>query len=156
MTDRQTSAILIGVAVVWFTLWYRGRSEGERANLLGVGEPGTSPTLGEKAAPGGVQRSAGSTGKILDDLLAFAKANNLKVNPESLNPRPGAHVKGSLHYQGRAVDVSARGLTDTIVANIKEFAAQVGIHVLDERSKQPWKEWSGPHLHLSVPIGGKY
>ena len=152
MTDRQTSAILIGVAVVWFLLWYRKRSEEERAHLFGVGEPGTSPTQGEKAAPAGVQRQAGSTGKILDDLLAFAKAHDLRVTSTT----GGTHVKGSLHYQGRAIDVSGRGMTDAIVANIKEFAAAVGIHILDERQKQPWKEWSGPHLHLSVPIGGKY
>lgn len=156
MTDRQTSAILIGVAVVWFLLWYRKRSEGERATLFGVGEPGTAPTLGEKAAPAGVKRSAGSTGHIMDDLLAFAKAHDLRVNPESLHPRPGAHVPGSLHYQGRAIDVGARGMTDKIVNDLKEFAAAVGIHVKDERKKQPWSQWSGPHLHLSVPIGGKY
>jgi len=152
LTDRQTSAILIGVAVVWFLLWYRKRSEGERATLFGIGEPGTSPAQGAKTAPGGVRRSAGSTGRILDDLLAFAKAHDLRVTSTT----GGAHVPGSLHYQGRAVDIGAKGMTDAIVENIKEFARQVGIHVLDERQRQPWKEWSGPHLHLSVPIGGKY
>lgn len=147
MTDRQTSAILIGVAVVWFILWYRKRSEGERATLFGAGEAGTTPTQGAKAAPEGVQRQAGSTGKVLDDLLAFAKAHDLNVTSTT----GGSHVPGSLHYQGRAIDVSARGLTDQIVQNIKDFAAAVGIHVLDERQRMPWKQWSGPHLHLSVP-----
>jgi hypothetical protein len=152
LTDRQTSAIIIGVAVVWFLLWYRKRSEGERANLFGMGEPGTTPTQGEKAASGGVQRQAGSTGKILDDLLAFAHAHNLNVTSTT----GGRHVAGSLHFQGRAIDVGGRSLTDKMVDDIKTFAAAVGIHVLDERKKMPWKEWSGPHLHLSVPIGGKY
>ena len=147
MTDRQTAAILIGVAIVWFLLWYRKRSEGERAALFGVGEPGTAPTQGEKAAPRGTQRTAGSTGNVLDDLLAFAKAHDLRVT----STRGGRHVEGSLHYQGRAIDVGGKGLTDTIVQNIKDFAAAVGIHVLDERKRMPWKEWSGPHLHLSVP-----
>jgi len=156
LTDRQTSAILIGVAVVWFLLWYRKRSETERATLFGVGEPGTPPTQGVKAAPAGVQRSAGSTGKIFDDLVAFANAHNLRINPESFHPKPGAHVKGSLHYKGRAIDVGGRGMTDQMVENIRKFADAVGIHVLDERKRMPWKEWSGPHLHLSVPLGGKY
>lgn len=152
MTDRQTAAILIGVAVVWFLLWYRKRNEEERSHLFGVGEPGTSATQGEKAAPGGVQRAAGSTGRILDDLLSFAKAHDLRVTSTT----GGRHVPGSLHYLGRAVDVGGRGLTDKMVDDIRQFAAAVGIHVLDERKKMPWKEWSGPHLHLSVPLGGKY
>lgn len=152
MTDRQTSAILIGVAVVWFLLWYWKRSEEERARLFGVGEPGTSPTQGAKAAPGGVQRSAGSTGKPLDDLLSFARSHGLNVTSTT----GGVHVKGSLHSQRRAIDVGAKGMADSIVEDIKKFAKAAGIHVLDERLKQPWKEWSGPHLHLSVPQGGKH
>jgi len=148
LTDRQTSAILIGVAVVWFLLWYRKRSEEERSSLFGAGEPGTTASQGAKA----VGRAAGSTGKPLDDLLAFAHAHGLNVTSTT----GGVHVKGSLHYLGRAVDVSGRGVTDKMVEDLKNFAKQVGIHVLDERKRMPWKEWSGPHLHLSVPTGGKY
>lgn len=155
MTDRQTSAILIGVAVVWFLLWYRKRSEGERANLFGIGEPGTSPTQGEKAAPAGVQRAAGSTGKALEDLKAFAAAHGLKItsHPEQEMRTKKGHHDNSLHYMGRAIDVGVKGLTDQIIQNIKDFAKAVGIHTIDERvNPHPGdRTWTGPHLHLSIP-----
>ena|SRR5689334_19030559 len=75
LTDRQTSAILIGVAVVWFILWYRKRNETERATLFGVGDPGTAPTLGEKAAnrPSGVNPAE----PVIDNLKGFARLYGL-------------------------------------------------------------------------------
>lgn len=151
MTDRQTSAILIGVAVVWFLLWYRKRSEEERSTLFGVGEPGTTASQGAKA----VGRAAGSTGKPLGDLLAFAGAHGLRVtSPVWTGTKwdQGKHNENSPHYENRAIDVSARGLTDRMISDMKKFAEMVGIKVVDERSRpKNQKVWTGPHFHLQVP-----
>lgn len=77
MTDRQTAAILIGISVVWFTLWYRGRSEGERAALTGVGEPGTLPTLGEKAANRPIGVAPSPVDIVTKGIKDFARLNGL-------------------------------------------------------------------------------
>ena len=140
MNDRQSAAILIGAAVVWFLIWYRQRDEEERSHLFGVGEPGTTATKGEAAL--------NPTGTPLDRLLAFAKAHGLTVTSTT----GGRHNAGSLHYMGRAIDVRSRTLTEQMVEDIKRFAAAAGIRVLDERKRPPGQlVWGGPHLHLEVP-----
>lgn len=140
MNDKQSAAILVGAGAIWFLLWYRLRNEEERANLFGVGEPGTSVEKGERAA--------NPTGTPLDRLLGFARAHNLAVTSTT----GGSHNKGSLHYLGRAVDVRSRGLTEGMIADIKRFASAAGIRVLDERTRpQGQAVWGGPHLHLEFP-----
>ncbi|WP_338871977.1 peptidoglycan-binding domain-containing protein [Myxococcus stipitatus] len=62
----------------------------------------------------------------------------------------GRHNVGSLHYQGRAIDVRTRGVP---AARIDAFIADArarGYNVRDERTRPRGQaEWSGPHLHIS-------
>jgi len=156
VTDRQTAAILIGISVVAFLLWYRKRSEGERATLFGIGEPGTSPTIGAKGEAAQTRAADTGTKSRISELLQFARLHNLRVTAGA-GERSG-HNRGSLHYLGRAIDVGARNMTDAMVENIRRLAAAVGINVIDERSRpQGQKVWTGPHLHLSFPteVGGR-
>lgn len=127
-----------------FILWYRRRNEAERQAL--VNGPGAQQDAQEAASAAGPVLGASP----LDKLLAFAAGNGLSVTSTT----GGSHNPGSLHYQGRAIDVSVRGLVDSQIEQLKALAGLQGIHVLDERSQLPGeKVWSGPHLHFDIPAG---
>ena len=90
---------------------------------------------------------AGALGTPLAQLRAFALRWGLTITSET----EGRHNPGSLHYQGRAIDVSARGLTDEAVRAIDRSAAAEGIRLRDERRRPPGQAvWGGPHLHLEL------
>ena len=152
MNDRQSAGLLLAIAGVAFILWYRRRSEGERSALFGSvahadAQQGASGSSGGYPAVS----SKNPSETPLEKLLAFAKAHDLHVTSTT----GGGHNPGSLHYAGRAIDVSVRGMTDEAIARIKEFAAAAGLYVLDERRRLPGEAvWGGPHLHISDPIPG--
>lgn len=84
----------------------------------------------------------------LDRLLSFARARGLRVTSTT----GGRHVPGSMHYRGRAIDVSVRGLSEGAIEGVMAAARAAGFRVLDERTRHKWSPaWSGPHLHIELP-----
>jgi hypothetical protein len=87
-------------------------------------------------------------GTPLETLIGFARHHRLRITDTC---GCGGHNPGSLHYQGRAIDVSVQGVTDAEVQAIITSAGGWGIHVIDERHRLPGEQvWTGPHLHLEV------
>ena len=95
-------------------------------------------------------------------LLTFARHHELRVTSgEHIDadgtehyPHSG-HVPGSLHYVGRAIDVSVDGLLETSVEHLITQATILGINVLDERrDPHDGEPWTGPHFHLSLSPPG--
>lgn len=87
-----------------------------------------------------------------------SKLAAMGLNPSSVNS--GRHNEGSLHYQGRAVDL---GLNTTFGGDIKKMNAFKdwfiehgnshfpGVRLKDETNHpQGQKVWSGSHLHLEI------
>jgi hypothetical protein len=78
-------------------------------------------------------------------LCRFAHKQGLKITATRAT---SGHNPGSLHYVGRAIDVSVRGLTPVQIYKVINLAHLSGFRVLDER-KRPWhRVWTGPHLHI--------
>ena len=97
----------------------------------------------------------------LEYLLTFARHHELHVTsgehilPDGTEVYPhGGHNGNSLHYRGRAIDVSVHGLTDAIVRHLCQQAVALGINVYDERTPPAHGVWTGPHLHLSISPPG--
>lgn len=97
----------------------------------------------------------------LHQLLRFAADHRLHVTsgeylrPDGTAYHPQAgHNPHSLHYVGRAIDVSTHGLDDLEVAVICSAAVAAGINVYDERRPPACGVWTGPHLHLSISPSG--
>lgn len=64
----------------------------------------------------------------------------------------GRHNKGSLHYQGKAVDLSCKFKTDLDVLLLTDTLEELGYRVRDERVHPIGQAiWHGAHLHISVP-----
>lgn len=140
---RSASLVLIAgsVGVAWF--WYhltRGKLAPAAADT-GPKDPTGGPALGS----GPPVLSAITP---LARLEAFALSRQLSITSET----GGHHNPGSLHYQGRAIDVSSRGFTQQMVDALRQAAAAVGIRLRDERTRPAGQAvWSGPHLHLEIP-----
>lgn len=123
---------------------------------LGGHIPGDMPGGG---APGGAPATAGTGGApplppvagigpenpALASAAGFAGGQGYHVTSTT----GGEHNPGSLHYQGRALDVSVRGKDP---GEVKRFMAQAqaqGYVVRDERARPKGQAvWGGPHLHL--------
>ncbi len=87
----------------------------------------------------------------LQKLLALAAKHGFAVTSTT----SGHHAPGSLHYLGRAIDVSVRGKSDREVELLLEDAKAQGFCWLDERHEpSDGSPWSGPHVHLSDPPKG--
>lgn len=155
MNDKQSAAIILGMFTVAFILWYRKQGEEKRTALFGgggTGVSGASPSAAQAKdiARGGIPRLPNASGynPDLDLLRAFAQRHKLFITSET----EGRHNPGSLHYQGRAVDVRSRGMTDAVVESLRKAAASFGILLRDERRRPAGqKVWGGPHVHLEVP-----
>jgi len=87
----------------------------------------------------------------LQKLEALAAKHHFRVTSTT----GGHHAPGSLHYLGRAIDVSVRGKSDREIEVLLEDAKAQGFRWLDERHP-PWdgRPWSGSHIHLSDPPEG--
>lgn len=91
-------------------------------------------------------------------LLRFAAQHSLRVTSgEHLTADGTAHYPHdghnthSLHYVGRAIDVSVHGLSDAEVEHVITLSMQAGLCVYDEREPPAHGVWTGSHLHLSIP-----
>lgn len=159
MTDRMgASLILTAAGLALGVFWYRLTRQQRDALIQGLtgkrptGGNTPPPTKGTSRgpfigppAPGADRRAEGSP---LDRLLGFAAEMGLRVTSTT----GGTHNPGSLHYEGRAIDVSARGLTDRAIDGLRDAAAAIGIRLRDERRRPPGQGvWGGPHIHLEVP-----
>lgn len=83
----------------------------------------------------------------LDRLREFVKEWDFLVTSTT----GGRHNRGSLHYAGRAADVSVHGKSDQEIRAFMEAARSAGFGVRDERTRPVGqKVWGGPHLHLEA------
>ncbi len=84
--------------------------------------------------------------KYLVKLASFAGAHDFKI---TAGGGLSGHNTGSLHYLGRAIDVSVRDKTEAEIHAFKLRAGECGFRVLDERVRMPGERvWTGPHLHV--------
>jgi hypothetical protein len=139
MDDSKSSSFVMVAGAVGLAVWWWKLTRGD---------------LSPQNAPGGAQ--AGSSGlpekKValppLEKLEDFARQYGLKITSEM----GGQHNKGSLHYQGGAIDVSSRGFTQDMVDKLKALAAAWGITLRDERTRPAGQAvYGGPHIHLEIP-----
>lgn len=89
-----------------------------------------------------------------ENLLAWTEAQGFR-HTNTKSPMGwatgGVHNKGSLHYQGRAIDVSVTGKSDAEIKAFIAAAKAAGIRVVDERRRpKGQKVWGGAHLHLEA------
>lgn len=65
----------------------------------------------------------------------------------------GGHNAHSLHYIGKAIDVSVRGKGEFDILMLYTIMENQGYRVRDERKRpKGQKVWGGPHIHLSIPF----
>lgn len=64
----------------------------------------------------------------------------------------GGHNAHSLHYIGKAIDISVRGKTEFDIAMLYTVVEGLGYKIRDERKRPKGQRiWGGPHMHISVP-----
>lgn len=143
MNDTRSASLVLVAGAAGVAWWWFHITQGKLAPAAADTSP-KDPTGGPALGPG----SAHLPGSPLQQLEAFARANSLKITSET----GGQHNSGSLHYQGRAIDVSSRGFTQQMVDALRQAAAAVGIKLRDERTRPAGQAvWGGPHLHLEIP-----
>lgn len=82
-------------------------------------------------------------------LAIFAWVHGFTVTGS--NEKKG-HNSGSLHYEGRAIDVRTRNKTADEVNALIAFLMKFHVGIKDERLHPPGqKVWTAPHLHLDIP-----
>lgn len=82
----------------------------------------------------------------LRKLAAFARAHGFRITAGGATT---GHNEHSLHYLGRAIDVSVKGQRHAAIAAFVARAVECGFHVRDETTRPPGQAvWSGPHLHV--------
>ncbi len=96
-------------------------------------------------------------------LLRFARVHSLRVTSGEFLDGAGhahylhaGHNPGSLHYVGRAIDVSTHGLSDPEIEHLAGLAQVLGINTYAETERPAAGVWTGPHLHLSVSPPGTH
>ena len=158
MSDRALSGfILIAAAAYGAYLYWRHLQSGGG----GAASPAGAPPAGSGASS--LPTAAG--GSPLAKLLGFAQAENLHVTSGEHFTTNGqavmsahdlaqtGHTTGSLHYQGRAIDVGVGGLSAAQIGQVIADATANGFRVLKElyTGQGPYGESSGPHLHIEAP-----
>lgn len=65
----------------------------------------------------------------------------------------GGHNAHSLHYQGKAIDISVRNKTVFDIAILYTIIEGLGYAVRDERTRPKGQRvWKGAHMHLAIPF----
>jgi hypothetical protein len=146
-----TGLLLAGIGGVGIYLYAKRRLGGSTA---------TAKVPGVRVSADGVVRGLpsgkGYTGGIaltpLQRLMEFAEA--FGFHPTKGQTTGGRHTRGSLHYQGRAIDLGTRDLTAEEIKQIIQAARDAGFRVLNEpyTGQGRYGPSSGPHIHLEVPI----
>jgi hypothetical protein len=133
--DKASAGLLLIAVAVYGIIWFYRRKQS--AGGFTVNTAIGPATMGK------------ATGNPLSALLEFARQLGLRVTSTT----GGEHNTGSLHYQGRAIDVGSSGLSDSDIDALTQAAAAKGIKLRDERARPPGQAiWGGPHLHLEVPF----
>jgi hypothetical protein len=120
----------------------------------GAGLFGPAPTGG---AAGGVQQPGGApvlppVGGQSGGGLAAAQGLAGQLGFKVTSTTGGKHNEGSLHSQGRALDLGVKGKTPEQIQQMMQAYAQAGYVVRDERKRPPGqKVWSAPHIHIEIP-----
>jgi hypothetical protein len=90
------------------------------------------------------------------ELSVYALSRDFIVNDTTGT----THNKGSMHFQGRAADVSLNANRHKTKADFDLFVANArlvsGLRVRDERKRPPPEKqevWTGPHVHLDDKVG---
>jgi hypothetical protein len=139
MDDSRSASFVMIAGAAGLAYWWFHLTRGELSSTVTAGGPAAGNSgLPEKkvALP------------PLAELEDFARQYGLKITSEM----GGHHNPGSLHYQGRAIDVSSRGFTQDMVDKLKALAASWGITLRDERARSAGQAvWGGGHIHLEVP-----
>lgn len=131
--DALSASWVLVVGSVFIAYWYYSKKGGGPA-------ASSTPTVAGGSAP---------SGSVLSKLENLASQFGLKVTSTT----GGQHNTGSLHYIGRAIDVSVRGVTQGVIDAFKKAADAAGFVVRDERTRPSGQAvWGGPHLHLEAPI----
>jgi hypothetical protein len=128
-----------------------GRTSAALNKKYGLGGPaGDVPAGRVVPGPGG--------GSTIDTLASFAR--QLGFNPSQGQMTGGTHVKGSLHYQGKAIDMSgsASAMKEAFYSSIATFGSRInelfydpiGWHINDGKKIGGALGGHNDHVHLGL------
>ena len=132
MNDRLSASWVLVVGSVFIAYWYYKTKPGPKAS---VDSDASRQSLGD--------------GSPLERMKALARHFGVPIGSTT----GGKHVPGSLHYQGRAMDVPLRGISEDLQREFTEAAINAGFQVHEEfKGSTPYS--TGHHLHVSLPYPG--
>jgi peptidoglycan hydrolase-like protein with peptidoglycan-binding domain len=89
--------------------------------------------------------TAATTGRPYEAMARLAEQHGLTVTSTT----GGRHNTRSKHYQGRAIDVRSRGVSQAQLDAFMADARAHGYTVRDERTRPAGQAvWGGPHIHI--------
>ncbi|MBJ6759140.1 peptidoglycan-binding protein [Myxococcaceae bacterium JPH2] len=89
--------------------------------------------------------TASTTGRPYQAMARLAEQHGLTVTSTT----GGRHNTHSKHYQGRAIDVRSRGVSQARLDAFMADARAQGYTVRDERTRPAGQQvWGGPHIHI--------
>ena len=140
MNDTKSASLVLVVGAAGVAYWWYQLTNGK----LAPPSAGATGPLGEGAG----KSLQPSSGGLLGRLEAFAAQWGLTITS---GLRPGD--KGSLHSEGRAVDVAVPH--PSVQGQVQAAADALGIHILrEEYTSRPGDgrpRSTAPHWHLSFP-----